>query len=219
MKKAYGWYFSETSLRLQRGDYRKVTPGITHTVNEADLSIYKYGLHASKRLLDALYYALGPYVWRVRLSGRILSNDDTLCASNREYLWGYDASEVLSRFARNEALRVIHRWDAPDIVVNYLETGRESLRVEAAAAIWSRIARAASVPPVTSATNAAIQAARWAVACATPHEAVWMAAHAAAWALSRPDMALPTKPKNDSYHDGRQNRAITQMIVKNRPGD
>jgi hypothetical protein len=42
-----------------------------------------------------------------------------------------DATELLRKFARHCALSVIHLWDAPKVVRDYLETGDESLRAAA----------------------------------------------------------------------------------------
>lgn len=63
------------------------------------LKLCARGLHASMRALDALSYAPGPIICRVRLSGKIVQGDDKLVASERTVLWMYDASTVLHEFA------------------------------------------------------------------------------------------------------------------------
>ena len=120
------WYFSNTDRTLRHGDGRIIEAGTTHRV-EGDLELCNSGLHASTNILDALRYAPGPVVWRVEVRGEIIRGRDKLCASERTYLWGYDASDVLRKFARMCALDVVHLWDAPDVVVRYLKTGDESL--------------------------------------------------------------------------------------------
>jgi hypothetical protein len=187
------WYFSGKDCRLRYGDNRRIEAGFFHTVDYKPI-LCEQGLHGSKRILDALSYAPGPVVWRVKLSGDVVVGDDKVAATNREYQWGYDATEVLRRFARKCALDVIHLWDAPDVVVQYLKTGDESLRDAAGAAAggaWtaSWAARAASWTAARFAAGAAAGAA-------------WTAAGAAdgAWAAARE----------------KQNRRLTSMIVGGR---
>ena len=151
------WYFSENPPRLRYGDGRKIKAGITHKV-KCEPVLCEAGLHGSVRPIDALEYAPGPYIWRVELGGQIVRGDDKAVATKRTYLWGYDATETLGKFARLCALDVIHLWNAPDIVVRYLKTGDESLW----AAAWTaaRAARAAARDAAWTAARAARAAAR-----------------------------------------------------------
>ena len=80
----------------------------------------------------------------------------------------FDATEPLRSFARQCALDVIHLWDAPAVVRQYLETGDESLRDAARYA-----ARAAAWDAARDAAWDAARDAAWAAA--------WDAARAAAW--------------------------------------
>ena len=135
MNKKTGWYFSNLNCKLGYNDGRQIEAGITHTVDCTPI-LCEQGLHASKRIIDALKYAPGPYIWRVELGGTVVVDDDKMVATERRYLWGFDASELLRGFARRCALDVIHLWDAPDVAVEYLKTGDESLRAAARAAAW-----------------------------------------------------------------------------------
>src|ERR1019366_2926403 len=74
-----------------------------------------------------------------------------------------------------QALGVIHLWDAPIVVKEYLTTGNENLRAAAEAAAWT-ITRAAWVTARDAAGDAAEDAAR---------DVAWAAAEAAAWAAAR----------------------------------
>jgi hypothetical protein len=195
------WYFSGKDCRLRYGDNRKIEAGFLHTVDYKPI-LCEQGLHGSKRILDALEYAPGPVVWRVELTGDVVVGRDKLVATNREYQWGYDATEVLRQFARKCALDVIHLWDAPDVVVQYLKTGEESLRDAARTAAGAarvvgatRAARAAT--RVVGATRAARDAA-W--------DAAWAAAGDAAWVT---DAAWATASE-------KQNRRLTSMIAAGR---
>ncbi len=148
------WHFS--TGKLGYGDNREIIIGETHTVDisERPLSLCVWGLHASQRIIDALDYAPGPWVYRVELGGEILLSDDKACAERRTYLDGLDATEILREFSRWCALEVIHQWDAPEVVRRYLTTGDESLREGACAA--ARAATDAAWAAWDAALNAAL---------------------------------------------------------------
>lgn len=144
MDELIGWHFSTGTLGY--GDNRPIVIGETHTVDitERKLELCGWGLHASERIIDALRYAPGPMVYRVRLHGEILRGDDKACATHRTYIDGIDATGILRGFARKCALDVIALWDAPDIVRQYLETGDESASDTAWAAARDAASAAAS---------------------------------------------------------------------------
>ena len=156
MNKKLGWHFTAADCTLGYGDNRKVIAGqtIKHKYDEP-LIMCRSGLHASKRVIDALAYAPGAYVWRVELGGEIVSGADKMVAMERTALWGYNAADVLHCFARKCALDVVHLWDAPDVVVRYLKTGDESIVSAAYSAAYSAYSAAGS-----AAYSAAYSAAR-----------------------------------------------------------
>ena len=155
------WYFSDESRRLRYGDGREIAVGVTHTVDCVPV-LCKSGLHASVRAIDALEYAPGPIIWRVELGGTINHENDKCAATKRTYVaGGVDATETLRAFARACALDVVHLWDAPQVVKDYLVTGDESLRASAwAAASWAAARAAARGAAMASAWAAARDAAR-----------------------------------------------------------
>ena len=138
------------------------------------------GLHASDRLIDALQYAPGWTLCRVRMGGTIKRETDKLVARERTILWRIDATDVLRAFACKCALDVAHLWDMPPIVRKYLETGDESIRAAAWAAAW-----AAARDAAWDAARDAARAAAWAAARAAARPAAWDAAWDAAWAAAR----------------------------------
>jgi hypothetical protein len=163
-----GWYFAEPDRKLRYGDRRAIVIGKTHRVR-GELILCEHGLHASARALDALGYAPGPIVYRVKLHGQILQGDDKACATARTYVaGGIDVSDELRAFARWCGLQVAHLWDMPSIVRQYLETGDESIRAAARDAAWD-------------AARDAARAAAWDAARAAARAAAWDAARAAAW--------------------------------------
>ena len=86
------------------------------------------GLHASVCPFDALGYAPGNTLCLVELAGKIKTDTDKCVASRRRIIARFDAEPLLREFARHCALSVIHLWNAPDVVRQYLESGDESLR-------------------------------------------------------------------------------------------
>ena len=159
MKQITGWYFAPHDNRLGYGDGREITVGITHTVT-GDIVPCKNGLHLSKNPLDAIQYASGPIVYKARGFGIVVPHGnpiDKYACSKRIYLaGGIDATETLRLFARQCALDVIHLWDAPDVVKQYLKTGDEKIRAAAWAAAWDA-ARAAARDAAREKQNARLK--------------------------------------------------------------
>jgi hypothetical protein len=135
------------------------------------------GLHASRHPADALEYAPGTTLCLVDVEGVVAEGEDKLVARRRRIVARVDATALLRGYARWCALRVAHLWDAPAVVREYLETGREEIREEAAAAAAEE-AETAAVEAAVMATAA--KAAAWAAGAAW---AAWAAGAAgAAWA-------------------------------------
>ena len=138
--------------------------GVTHTVG-GPLVLCERGLHWSENILEALEYAGGAMLWRVRYSGDVVRGDDKGCSTERTYVRGAHAGDMLRHFARLCALDVVGLWDAPDVVVRYLRTGDESLRTGA----WAGASADAGAD-----AGAAAKSAAWAAA-----GAAWVASRAA----------------------------------------
>ena len=169
MKTIKGWWFAPKNKKLANGDGRKIKVGSTHKI-KGEIIPCQRGLHLSPKPLNALQYAPGPIIYRVKGGGIIKAHGapvDKYACSERTYIaGGIDASAMLWKFARLCALDVIHLWDAPDIVMKYLKTGDEKHRDAARAA-----ARGAA--RYAAAARDAARAAAWAAA--------WAAARGAAW--------------------------------------
>ena len=86
----------------------------------------------------------------------------------------------LPEFARWCALQVIHLWDAPPVVREFLETGKEELR-DAARDTARAAASDAAWAAASDAARAAMAAAwaAWAAASVAARDAAWAAARAA----------------------------------------
>ena len=116
------------------------------------------GLHASVKVLDALQYAPGQMLHKVILEGELQSHGepvDKYVGRRRKILKTIDATDLLRSFARWCALSVIDKWDAPEMVRKYLETGNKSLMEAASNPAYSPPYSAASYPAYSAASNAA----------------------------------------------------------------
>jgi hypothetical protein len=208
MKQVTGWWFGTVDRRLLNNDGRPIVIGDTHNV-EGDIIPCQHGLHLSTKIIDALTYAPGPVIYKVRGSGVIVPHGnptDKYACSQRTYLaGGINISSTLRLFARKCALDVVHLWNAPTVVVEYLKTGDESIRYAAWAAAldaaWAA-ARAAALATAWYAARAAAWAAAWAAARDAALATARDAARDAAWAAAR-----------DAARD-RQNKRLTTMVTK-----
>ena len=184
------YHFVGTKLR----DGRPVPPDGETLVHDGPIELCVIGLHASRTAWQALQNAPGCVLCRVHCGGRIMeyqANDKLVC-TERTITARIDATDLLQKYARLCASDVLHLWDAPKVVREYLKTGDESLRNAASAAARNAVQGAAS-DAAWDAAWAAARAAAWAAARAAAGaaaldaalDAAWAAARAAAWAVAR----------------------------------
>lgn len=188
----YAWHFLKADRRLAYPPHTPVVVGQELTVDPDKLELCTYGLHASVRALDALGYAPGPVICRVKLGGRILEGNDKICASERTVIAMANAAKTLRAFARSCALDVIDNWAAPAVVREYLETGNEDLR----SAAWAASESAAE----SAAAEAAARSAAWSAVWAATRSAAWAAsesARSAAWSVARSAESAARSSQNE----------------------
>ena len=182
----YGWHFLYAGSRLRTGE-EAPEDGVWLTTDKA--RICESGLHGSKHPFDALKYAPGPILCLCEFGEIKGEHDDKFVSRSRRIIARMDATEMLMYFARMQALSVVHAFAAPDVVLDYLMTGKDRSAAEAAAeaAAWS-VARAAA--------EAAAWSAAWSVAKAVARAAAeaaeattWSVAEAAAWSAAREEFA------------------------------
>ncbi len=187
-----GYHFTSDTLR----DGRPI-PAVGEWLEHTDPVVpCGAGLHASEHPFDAVTYAPGPMLHRVELEGDVVSHGepvDKWVGRRRKIIQSIDATSLLRAFARWCALQVIDKWNAPQVVRDYLTTGDESLRDAARAAAWTArdAARAAARAAAGDAGRDAARAAAWAVRAArdAAGDAAWAvraagdAAGDAAWAV------------------------------------
>ena len=146
------WHFTDDTLR----GGQPIPPAGTTLRYYGDLKLCESGLHASRQPWDALRYAPGNLLHRVRCEGETIKGGDKLVCRKRTIIQSLDAEFLLRRFAKDQALSVLGQWDAPAVIVDYLQGDDESLRTAARNAAWDA-ARAAA----WDAARAAVRAAAW----------------------------------------------------------
>jgi len=129
------------------------------------------GLHASLSPFYALQYAPGNTLCLVECGGTVLHSGDKLVCTERTILARMDAEPLLRQFARSQALAVLHLWEPPQVVLDYL-MGDDAAGDAAGDAAWAA---------AWDAARAAAWAAAWDAARAAAGDAAGDAARAAAW--------------------------------------
>ncbi len=164
------WHFVGDTLR----DGRPVPADGVWLHHEGSVPLLcNWGLHASRDPFDALQYAPGATLCLVDCARVAAEQHDKLVCWSRRIVARMDATEMLRYFARTQALSVVHLCgDTPDVVLDYLMTGDEAIRVAARDAAWD----AAQDAAWSAAQDAAWNAAR---------DAAWNAARDAAWNAAR----------------------------------
>ena len=180
------WHFVGNTLR----DGRPVPKDGAWLRHDGPVKICASGLHASRRPWDALQYAHGSALCYVECRGDVKQQSDKLACRERRIIMRADVTETLRYFARMQALSVINLWPSapPDVVLDYLMTGDESLRHASLDAAWAAGSAAAWTAARAASWDAAWTAARaaaWDAAWAAAWDAARTAAGAAAWAAAR----------------------------------
>lgn len=149
----YGWHFLQKSGRLQFSPNTKVKPGQKLTITPP-VKLCQRGYHASDSPIDALQWAPGPVICRVRLTGQIIHDTDKAVATERRVFWMADATMVLHEFAcwcaENglkkdgvtdkrcwEAIKVKRQWMKGEATDEELATAWNAVRVPRLPLPWN----------------------------------------------------------------------------------
>ena len=178
MNAATAWHFVGDTLR----DGRPVPADGVPLIHPGKPVLCESGLHASLDPFDALKYAPGPNLCLVRCSGGIFHADDKMVCTERVIVTRMDATDLLREFARMQALSVAHLWDPPDVVLDYLMTGDDSIRRAARDA-----ARDAAWAAARGAARGAARDAVWDATREAARDATRDATNAATLAATRDD--------------------------------
>ncbi len=193
------WHFLNDEGTLRRGGL-KVTPGLTLRMR-GKLVMCERGFHASVKSIDALQYAPGSMLCRVKLGGEIIEDTDKVVASERTVLWMADATNTLHEFAcwcAENALNLIREkgqeldprsWGAIEAKRKWLRGEITDEELDAArGAAWDAARGAAWDAARGAAWGAARGAARgsaWGSARGSARDAAWDAAWGSARGSAR----------------------------------
>jgi hypothetical protein len=128
------------------------------SVDKSKLKMCEFGLHASEHPFDALNYAPGFTLCLVDIDSKILRQNDKVCAEKRRIVARFDAKELCLKFARDCASDVLHLWNAPQVVKDFLATG-ENASASASASVSVSAAYASDAAYAAAAVSAAYAAA------------------------------------------------------------
>jgi hypothetical protein len=163
--------------------------GVTLVYDEP-IELGASGYHASRKALDALCYAPGLTLCRLNCSGIVKETQSKLVCSERTIIDRIDATDILQEFSRKCSLSVLDKWDAPEIVRKFLETGDEVYRSEANTA-------------ARSATFSMADRAAWHAAFSVIYSSTLSSAYWSAWnaALSATHSATLSATDNEDWSD------------------
>jgi len=170
----YAWHLLPEN-GMTRYSNLPVKPGVT-LIHKDKIELCASGLHASINLQDALSFAPGPILCRVKCEGIILKGEDKIVATKRTVVYMFDASRMLRLFAcwcgRNTKLadgRTV--WDlltdprsrkAVEVAERYANGQATKGELAAAGAAARAAARAAAGDAAWAAAGAAAGDAAWA---------------------------------------------------------
>ena len=184
----YAYTFCRESL-IRPDGVRIPDNGIEQYDTNRPLELCRHGYHASVDILDALKYAPGPILRRVRCSGEIIKQNDKLVCRRRTEIWRYDCTRVLRLWACWCTRRALQRerdagrepdprsWVAVDVAERYAHGKATNDELSAA---YSAARDAAYSAAGSAAYSAAESAAKYTAKYAA-YSAAWYAAYSATW--------------------------------------
>ncbi|MCP4975738.1 MAG: hypothetical protein GY931_06210 [Maribacter sp.] len=125
-------------------DNRVVSIGLTHEVKGSP-ELLTNGLHASVKVLNALRSATSCNLFIVDLGGEIVKSHDWFIATERTYLKSHNIEKTLKEFARKWALINVEDIMSHcsgveyELILNFLNSGDEGLRLAARSAARSAV--------------------------------------------------------------------------------
>jgi hypothetical protein len=180
---ALWWHFLSDDGRMAYGKRGLVAVGTTYRIRSTPVLCGR-GFHAAARPLDALNYAPGALVCRVRLGGLIVVGDDKVAAQERTVVWMADATRTLHEFACWAAEWILDRREAAGGTIDPRSRAAVVAKRRWLAGEITDQELAAAWDAAWDAARAAARAAAWAAAGAAARAAAWAAAGAAAWAAA-----------------------------------
>ena len=226
-KSVMAWWFAvapeDGVLRLPHGDGRVVEVGKTLTVDRPIIPCER-GLHASVRAIDALQYAPGSFVCRVKCGGEVVHEHDKLACSERTVVWMADATNVLHRFAvetARSALKAERKrgrephpdsWRVLDVKTAWLNGRATDADLSAARSAAGSAARSTAWSAARSAAESAAESAAWSAAESAAESAARSAAWSAAESAARSAAWSAAWSAAESAAKSAANRRLERML-------
>ena len=166
---AWHWVVKGEDGKLKLRDGRDVPPVGEVLVHEGEVEICESGLHASRRVIDALRYIPdgATVLCRVKCEDVVDEQDDKLVCRKRTVVWLHDCEKVLHEaaciFAEHALTIAGIKDDGSNASWNAIHTKRRWLKGEA-----------------TDDELEEAEAAAWSAAWAAARDAAWVAARSAA---------------------------------------
>jgi len=166
--KNLAWHFVGKTLR----DGSPIPPDGEWLRYSGPIKMCQSGLHASREPFDALWFAPGDTLCLVEVADVREEGKDKLVCAGRRIIARMDATEMLSYFARMQAVSCLDAWENEpgQCVLDWL-MGDEAARSAAWSAAWSAArsaaesaARAAAESAARSAAESAAELAAWSAA-------------------------------------------------------
>jgi hypothetical protein len=210
------FYFATEERKLRYDDNRPITIGESHRVDCEPVPCSQ-GLHASRRLIDALSYAPGCILYLVELGGQIIENVDKVCATERTYLAEFDARDLLIRFACDIALETLDRirpyTDKYELIEGFLKNPTaDTSHATTDAAIYAAVYAARAADTAIYAAHATADDSRAARAAREAAQAAADASRAVADVTYASDYAARVSTYATRAARENQNALLTAMV-------
>lgn len=130
------WHFARNDFKMNYKDGRLLEVGKTYRTiwpcnGHEKPTLCEAGMHGSLRAIDALGYAPGNVCCLTEIYGNVQIGDDKIVGESRKILRMANVETTLRHFTRLCALDVLRLWDAPQVVIDYLNRGGKSIRAAA----------------------------------------------------------------------------------------
>lgn len=217
MSKKLYWHFCRNDKKLGFNDSRHIKLNRTLKVSVEPVLCVQ-GLHASRRIIDALRYAQGDCICRVFLGGTIVEGNDKVVAHERTVIaWGA-ATNVLHELACCCAERALRKayitdsrsWNAIKIKRLWLK-GKATKR-ELIAACYA--ARSAAESFAWSTARRAAYSAAESDAESTAGNAAWSAAWSAAWNAAGSTVGSTARSAEEKWQNNKLTYMVKQLLLK-----
>ena len=197
-KKILAWHFvTDDRMLAHQTPPMEVAPGYIYGEPNGDIIICKRGMHASRTVHDALGFAQGSQLCRVRVWGDVQEQNDKIVGRYREVLAIRDVASELRLWGcwcvRNTPIT------GGKTVWDLLTDARSRNAIEVAERFARNEATREELGAAWDAARDAARGAAWDAAWDAARDAAWDAARAAAWAAEEAQQIADLKRLLEEY--------------------